>query len=169
MNTCENILSKNKDSLGKNVLPLQHAYSPDTKICFEFWTSKELYDQAIKTYLKETILLQNSDGTYRLNAEPALDVDILFKDSTMLASALEPTNIEKAYHHRVRWIHKVIGPIEEQSQLTMALVEIDKKDKYDEKTDPKSANRIGLANTNRISQFIYPFEKDESENQKNPD
>lgn len=166
LNTCENILSKNKDSLGKNVLPLQHAYSPDTKICFEFWTSKELYDQAIKTYLKETILLQNSDGTYRLNAEPALDVDILFKDSTMLASALEPTNIEKAYHHRVRWIHKVIGPIEEQSQLTMALVEIDKKDKYDEKTDPKSANRIGLANTNRISQFIYPFEKDESENQK---
>lgn len=56
----------------------------------------------------------------------------------MLASALEPTNIEKAYHHRVRWIHKVIGPIEEQSQLTMALVEIDKKDKYDEKQIQKA-------------------------------
>lgn len=156
-------ISRRIDSMGKDAMPLQHSISGKRKINLEFWGEKELFTKMINTYLEENILSRKTDNIYSLNAEPAIDVEFTFKNSSKLAEALNAKEGNKAYERRVKWIKKFVTHKERNADPVMTLVEIDDKDNYEEGTDPKSANRIGLALANRISQFIYPLDSDEKE------
>jgi len=140
--------------------------SIEKRILLEFWTSEEIYRQAMELYAENRILIPNEDGTFWLNSEPKLLVEVTFKNSTDFSVALDLSKGDKAFDDRVRRIEKTLERNEDNGTMTMALVEINHKDNYEEQTDPKSANRIGLALTNRISQFIHPLEMEEKEDTK---
>lgn len=154
-------INTHKDSMGNDILPLQHPYSPNETIKITFWGEQELYNTAIATYLNEKIFFEDERGNYWLNAEPPLKLEFELKDTTEFMQALH----EKHPHdYRVKQIKKKASEDKNKSKLKMSLVQIDKKENYLEHTDPKHANRMGFAAANQVSQFIYPMDMEESVN-----
>lgn len=162
LKTCANILSRN-DSIGNDRFPLRHSFAPGSMLRLEIWGEEDLYHQVIKTFLTEEIIFDNFDGTYRLNAEPALNLKIVTRHTGKLAEALESGQDSKAYDKRVRWIEKMAASEKGADLPTMSLVEIGIKDQYESGTDPKKADRDGLALAGQVSQFIYPLDSKETE------
>lgn len=119
--------------------------------------------QAINTLLDEAIIFENLEGTYRLNAEPAVNMNIIPRHSGKLAEALDSGGDSKAYNKRVRWIEKMTATEKNNGLLTMSIVEIGQRDHYESGTDPKKADRDGLALSDRVSQFMYPLDPEEKE------
>lgn len=162
INTCVNIMSR-KNSIGNERFPLRHSFAPESMLSLEIWGGEDFYHQAIKTFLSEEIIFDNMDGTYRLNAEPAVNIKITICNSEKLAEALDSSHDTRAYEKRVRWIEKKTATEKSECLLTMALVEIGLKDDYQTGTDPKKADRDGLARADRVSQFMYPLDPLEKE------
>ncbi|WP_284035632.1 DUF3962 domain-containing protein [Neobacillus sp. 114] len=159
---CTNILSRN-DSIGNERFPLRHSFAPGSILRLEIWGEEDFYHQAINTYLLQEIIFENVDGTYRLNAEPAINLEFVSRHTGKLAEALDSGQDSKAYDKRVRWIEKMAASETGNDLPTMSLVEIGLKENYESGTDPKKADRDGLAFAGRVSQFIYPLEHEEGE------
>lgn len=155
-----------KNFIGKDILPLQHTYPENTLMKVEVWGSKELYQEAINTYLNEQIIFKNGETVYRLNSEPSIDLEFIHKDTMKLKVALDEQHPDKAFMQRVKWLKKKLNARKDHSVITMSLVEIDRKENYKDETDPKHADRIGLAAAERISQFIYPLDTDEKQSEQ---
>ena len=163
LDKCLNIY-KRKDAIGNKVLPLQHHFSPNKQIMLEFWTSEEMFEEIMKIYIENQIVIQDNKSHYYLNSEPPinLNIDCL---GPQLITALENTDENQATKKRIKLINKLADK-KERTNISMAFVEIEQKEYYKEKTDPKHVNRLSLAATNRISQFIHPLREDETEKER---
>lgn len=146
--------------MGSVTVPLRHPLNEGDEILFEIWGNEELKETVIQQLLEKEILYRETESdVYRLNTEPALFIRVERKDPTGIVEAL--SSEQKNGHARhVDKIERMIGIPSDSAKTIISLVEIfEKKYYWPESTDPKNAIREGMARCKRLTQFIYPPDK----------
>lgn len=146
--------------MGGEIVPLRHPFNEGDEILFEVWGNEKLKETVTQQLLEEEILYSETESDlYRLNAEPTLFIRIEGKDPTGIVEAL-PSEQKNGYARHVDKIERMIGMPSNPTKTIISLVEIyEKKHYWSENTDPKNAIRQGMARCNRLTQFIYPPDK----------
>lgn len=153
--------------IGSENFPLLHSFEQDQILRLEVWNDNDghLYQEVIETlFAKDVLKQQNEDGTYLLNAEPLLSIDIVNMPSEKIVHSLKyhqyKENAERAHIQKVK---SELKDLTVNDQITISLIEIDEKDQFAPNEDPKDAIRTAFANHGRVTQFIHPKSDKEGE------
>ncbi|MFS0615369.1 pPIWI_RE module domain-containing protein [Lederbergia ruris] len=161
--------TKVKDSqIGKQKHPLLHSYDENLNIRLEVWNEQQLSEELIAILKNEELINQkNEDGSYLLNTEPVMSLEIVDMNSKEIVHALEFNKYgDKAEKYHIKKVMNKLKPLNNVEEIVVSLIEIDEKEKWIQQHDPKQAIRTGFANTGRITQFIYPRRETEKEKER---
>lgn len=155
---CKELKVKNKQKIGKDVLPLHHHGRTLNKIIMELWLKELDYDQFIDSLLKEEIVLFDAlSKRYYLNSQPKIELLFIQKDATEIVKEVDN------YKQFVRETEEVLTCGKSSDQEVISLIEIADKSSWAYNKDPKEALRAAFFNQGRLTQFIYPPAPKESE------
>ncbi|MFW6025840.1 MAG: pPIWI_RE module domain-containing protein [Candidatus Woesearchaeota archaeon] len=152
-------LDKNNDELfsRKNKI----AENTGGKIKFEIIYQTTEHKQNLKEEILNILNIKNSNLDKDIFKTGELIVEITSIEGGEILSGLMGSDFKDAYYKRIEMIK---NKFEKTDETVLTIVELENKDFWNKKgrgQDPKSAIREGLALTNRLSQFITVYKKED--------
>ncbi|MCA0757012.1 DUF3962 domain-containing protein [Paenibacillus sp. N4] len=160
---------------------LKVAYPPallcshEKDLVLEVWGPQQLFDEVIvalreKKYNGLHIVHEDDSGQFKLNSPSANNLIIKKCDRLDYVDSLEQEQHGNlAYEHRARKIAQNLKRPIESEEITLSLIEILRKDKWDKGKDPKQAVREGFRRAGRLTQFIYSSDSEKKSKRNKSD
>jgi hypothetical protein len=133
------------------------------KIKFEIIYQTTEYKKKFKKEILNILNIKNSNSDKEIFKTGELIVQITGVEGGEILSGLIGSDFKDSYYKRIEMIK---NKLKKTDETVLTIVELENKDFWSKKgrgQDPKSAIREGLALTNRLSQFITVYNKEDED------
>lgn len=151
-----------KTGIGKTILPLINPVGID-KVVLEIFLNHHQKEKVLKVLTDEGIFIKDQEN-YFIHATEKVPLYIKEYVGENFTRALEVDKYkDKAKDYRMYEVSRRLSSSRMDKATILSLIEIDEREKYPNKCDPKHALRQAFAREGRITQFIYPPKEEEAE------